>query len=150
MPAMSAPEFLNIFKSRREYCQALLELSSQQSELIAGDHFEQLLTLLGQKQRLLARLDELRARQPELWQQWRVERAAMEPDLRDDCEHVLAETEAILADLVQHENSSTEFLTDRRDKTRQKLQTASQGSEVHSAYRDGMAPTTHRHLDIDQ
>lgn len=143
-------DFLRIFKSRREYCQALLELSSRQSDLIAEDDYEHLLMVLGQKQHLLGRLEALNQSQPELWSDWRNRRDSFDPDLLDDCEHVLAETESILAELVQHENASTEFLTRRRDAARQQLQSVSHGADVHNAYRDNLAPATHRHLDLDQ
>jgi hypothetical protein len=143
-------DFLRVFKSRREYCQALLELSSRQSELIAEDDYEQLLMVLGQKQHILSRLEALNQSQPGLWRDWRKRRDTFDPALLEDCEHVLAETESILAELVQQENASTEFLTRRRDAARSQLQSVSHGADVHSAYRDSLAPATHRHLNLDQ
>jgi hypothetical protein len=142
-------EFLRIFQTRRDYCQALLELSREQSDLIAADDYTQLLVLLGRKQRILGRMEELGQRQPQLWQHWRSERDQLDPAARAACDAVLADAEAILAELNQLEQTSTEHLAQRRDDTRRQLESLAQGVRVHDAYRDPHA-ATHRRLDVGQ
>jgi hypothetical protein len=51
--------------------------------------------------------------------------------------------------IIQEEKSSTEQLTSRRDETQRRLQTITQGSQVHDAYHDSLAPSTHRRLNVD-
>ena len=150
MSAMNISDFLTVLKTRREHYQQLLELSRRQMELINENDYSQLLVLLGRKQRVLGCLDGLNACNPNLWQQWRTDRGSAEPALRDECEHVLAETESILAELLKEEQSSTDHLTQQRDVTQRQLQAISEGSQIHEAYRDSLAPVTHRHLNIDQ
>jgi hypothetical protein len=150
MSTLSAPEFLTIFQTCREHWRRLLELSRRQMAMIEADDYPQLLSVLGQKQRILGHLDDLKQRYPGLRERWLSRRGTIDPELSDDCNHVLAETEAILAQLMKEEQISTERLTGRRDKTQQELQAISNATEVHKAYRDGLAPATHRHLDVDR
>lgn len=150
MTELAVSDYLKIFHSRHEHSQKLLELSRRQMSLINSDDYTQLLVLLGQKQRVLGHLDEIGNRFPDLWKTWRSGRNTFDDGLREDCEHILAETEAILAELIQEETTSTEHLTERRDSTKKQLQDIAKGSEVHDAYRDSLAPVTHRHLNIDQ
>ena len=150
MPTLAPSEMLTVLNLRRQHCRNLLDLSRRQRGLIDSSEYSQLLTILGQKQRLLGRLDELSKQHPDLRAQWKTLRDTAEYDLRDDCEHVLAETEAILADLLSEEQQSTDHLARRRDDTQKQLQAVSQGARVHDAYRESLAPSTHRHLDVGQ
>ena len=148
MLAFSGSEFLTIFQTCREHWRNLLELSRRQMTLVDADDYSQLLSVLGQKQRILGRLDELKQQYPGFREQWQSQRATIDAVLQDDCSHVLAETEAILAELLKEEQFSTEQLTGRRDTTQRELQAISNATDVHKAYGDGLAPATHRHLDI--
>jgi hypothetical protein len=150
MSAQSAADFQRIFRVRRERCAKLLELSRRQSELIAVHDYTSLLSVLGRKQRLLGELDQLGQELPELWANWRQERDRLDGECREDCDHLLAETEAILADLVLEEKRSAASLTQRRDSLREQLESISTGARVHDAYRDNLAPATHRRLNIDR
>lgn len=142
-------DFSGVFELRRDYCRALLDLSNEQRKFIAADDFTELLAVLGKKQRILGRIDELTRQRPNLWRNWKSQRDEMAPEIREQCDHLLAETEALLADLLAEEQRSTEELTDRRDETQTQLQEISRGTRVHEAYRDGLSPSTHRHLDLN-
>ena len=150
MTAIQDGEILEILKERREHCRELLKLSRVQRRLIDLDNYAGLLDVLGRKQRILGSLDVLSRRHPELKEAWQANRATFDAGLREECEHVLAETEALFAELLEEETGSTEHLTRRRDATRKQLEAVSQGPQVHAAYRDSLAPSTHRHLDVGQ
>ncbi len=150
MPTLDAAGILDVMKKKRQHFRSLLDLSRRQRGLIDSSEFSQLLTVLGQKQRLLGRLEELNKQYPDLRSLWGAQKETGDPEWRDDCEHVLAETEVILAELLQEEQQSTDHLAKRRDDTRKELQTVSQGTAVNEAYRDSLAPSTHRHLNLGQ
>lgn len=150
MSTLSPTDFRTVFQTCRDNWKILLELSRRQMELIGADDYTQLLAVFGQKQRIIGRLDEVKRRYPNLRKQWHARRAKAEDALRNDCDRLLAETEAILAELLKEEQTSTQHLAGRRAATQRELQAISKGSEVHQAYRDGLAPATHRHLNIDQ
>lgn len=143
-------DFLNVFQEFRDGWQQLLELSRQQMALIQDDDYVRLLELFGRKQQVLSRLDELNRRHPRLRERWHEHRSLVDSRLRNACEHLLAEAEALLADLLEHERRSTDELVSRRDRTQRQLQEIASGAGVHAAYRDGLAAVTHRHLDVNQ
>ena len=150
MATLEVADYLDLFTTRRDCCRELLDLSRRQKPLIEEDDYRRLLEVLGRKQRLLSSLDDIQTKHPDLKENWRSQKHRIEQVLRDDCDHLLAETEAILAEILQEERDSTNFLAERRDRTQQKLEAISQGSKAHDAYRTSLAPATHRHLDLDQ
>ncbi len=150
MPELNGNDFLTIFTTRLEYCRSLLDLSRRQMETISDDDYSALLELLGQKQRILDRLDALNHLHPRLWPDWHQHRDSFEGELRDACEDVLKTSEQVLAELVTAENDSSAVMTERRDATRQQLHEISEGTQAHKAYNENLVPATHRHLDIGQ
>ena len=150
MPNSNISNILQIMKTRRQHCRSLLTLSKQQRELIDTDDYSQLLSVLGKKQRILGRLEELTSRHPNFGRQWQTQRDSLDSNIRKEGECVLSEIEAILSELLELENESTTVLSHRRDETKRQLETLSQGTQTHEAYRDNLAPVTSRHLDIDR
>jgi hypothetical protein len=148
MPA--APDFLQTFADRRQCFAELLELSRCQLGLVEADDYAQLLGLLGGKQRIIGRLEAIARIRPRLWDDWKLERDRLAPPERRACEQALAETEALLTQLLEQERISTECLARRRDRTAQQLQAVVTGSRVNQAYGDSLAPVTYRHLNTDQ
>ena len=141
---------LEIFKTRREYCRSLLQMSQEQLGLVENNDYTQLLELLGRKQRLLGRLHELSGTHADVWTHWSELRGTIAPELRKECECVLEESEQLLAEVLDHEKAGTTILTEHRDATQRQLETVSQGVEVHEAYRDNVVQTTHRRLDVNR
>jgi hypothetical protein len=142
-------DILEILEHRRSHCRDLLEMSQRQNRVIDESDYSSLLVVLGQKQRVLGRLDEIKRRYPELGRQWAALRETGLPSRRRECEAIISETEAILAELVQTEKDGAEQLCQRRDATRQQLESIAQGVHVNEIYRDNIAPLSHRFLDIN-
>jgi hypothetical protein len=145
-----ANKFLQTFVERRQCLADLLELSHRQHDLVEADDYSRLLGLLGGKQQIISRLEEIGNGRPGLWDEWREERGRLTPDVRERCEQALAETEELLARLLELERVSTECLARRRDETARQLQSVAAGSRVNQAYGESLAPVTHRFLDRDQ
>ncbi|MCH9652932.1 MAG: hypothetical protein K0U86_20230 [Planctomycetes bacterium] len=143
-------DYLKLFSVRLEYSKALLKLSIQQQTLINQDDYSGLLDVLGKKQRLLGQLDQYTRKLPSLWEQWKRERSLLAFEQRETCEEILSESEEVLSKLLEIEDTSTKSMVDRRDRTKQQVQSLNQGEKVGEAYRDSLAPVTHRHLNIDQ
>jgi len=143
-------DFITTFKERRQCFADLLQISRNQLALVETDEYSQLLRLLGGKQQIIGRLEAISSRLPRLWDEWRRERERLAAGARQVCEQTLADTEALLAELLEHERTATEALARRRDQTAQQLAAVAGGSRVNQAYRDCLAPVLHRHLDLDQ
>ena len=148
---MPAPlDFITTFKDRRQCFADLLQMSRNQLGLVETDDYSQLLRVLGGKQQIIGRLEAISGRLPRLWDDWRCERERLAPQARQICEQTLADTEALLAELLEQERIATETLARRRDQTARQLAAVAGGSRVNQAYRDCLAPVTHRLLDLDQ
>lgn len=143
-------DYPKLFSVRLEYSKALLKLSFQQQALIDQDDYSGLLDVLGKKQRLLGQLDQYTKKLPTLWKRWKGDRDLLSLEQRETCEEILSESEAVLSTLLENEDMSTKSMVDRRDRTKQQVQSLNQGEKVGEAYRDSLAPATHRHLNIDQ
>lgn len=143
-------DYPKLFSVRLEYSKALLKLSFQQQDLINQDDYSGLLDVLGKKQRLLGQLDQYKKQLPMLWEKWKRDRDQLSAEKREACEQILSESESVLAQLLQNEDTSTQHMVVRRDRTKQQIQSLNQGERVGEAYRDSLAPVTHRHLNIDQ
>jgi hypothetical protein len=144
-----ANDFLRTFADRRQCIADLLELSQRQHDLVESDDYSRLLGLLGGKQQIISRLEAIGKGRPQLWDEWREERGRLAPNDRQRCEQTLAETEALLAELLEQERVSTESLARRRDHTARQLRSVAAGSRVNQAYGESLAPMTHRFLDRD-
>jgi hypothetical protein len=149
-PVMNNTDYLETFESRRQCFRELLELSRCQPGLVAEGSYVQLVALLGSKQRLLARLDDSGESHPHFLDAWRRDRERIPHEVRAQCERILAESETLLAQLIEAEHHSTELLTRKRDATRRQISEISQAGKVNLAYGESLAPVTHRHLNVDQ
>ena len=150
MPLSTLEEIRDVLQHRRKHCRDLLELSRRQIQFIETNDFTQLMATLAQKQRILGRLDEVKRRYPELSRQWVALRDSGMPAVRNDCESLIADTESILAELLESEKEGTTQLTERRDATRRQLEAVSQGVHVNQGYADTTPVLNHRFLNTNR
>ena len=143
-------DLLQAFTSRRQCFAELLELSREQFRLIDEDDYTRLLRILGSKQRIIGRLEEIGKTYPRLGQEWKTRRDRLSTATRRACDETLAATDAMLAEIMEQERISTEHLARRREETRLQLQSVAAGAHAQTAYRDSLAPVTHRLLDVGQ
>lgn len=134
MPNFIAQDFLTAFQLRHACCRALLELSRQQAGRIADDNFTELTEILQSKQALIDHLGQLADEQQPLRTAWPLQRDGLSAADRERCESILADTEALLAVLLNEERSSSTQLTIRRDATQRELQTLAVGVQAQEAY----------------
>jgi hypothetical protein len=149
MPLSTLEEIRDVLQHRRKHCRDLLDLSRRQNQFIDTSDYSQLMATLAQKQRILGRLDEVKRRYPELSRQWTTLRDSGLPAVRTDCESLIADTEAILAELVETEKQGTEQLSERREATRRQLAAVSQGVHVNQVYADTAPTLNHRFLNTN-
>jgi hypothetical protein len=147
-PTITAADFLTAFRARRAYCRALLDLSAEQAALIAADEYSDLIALLTQKQQLLDALADAGRKPVDLWRAWQSERGQLTDSQRQECERTLAETESLLQELTQAEQSSTELLMSRRDATEQALGAVNRGGAAHAEYGSLSNAVRSRRLDV--
>jgi FlgN protein len=149
MALLTLEEIRDVLQHRRKHCRDLLELSQRQHQFIDAGDYTQLMSTLAQKQRILGRLDEMKRRYPELSRQWTALRDSGLPTTRNDCESLIAETETILAELLESEKLGTEHLSERREATRRQIEAVSQGVHVNQVYADTSPTLNHRFLNTN-
>lgn len=122
MTTLETDILADLIRRKHECLVELRDLGRQQDTLICGEDINQLLQLLGVKQRLLEILQQVerdltpfRGQDPEA-RTWRAESD------RETCAQQLRQCEALLADIVQQEKQSELHLRLRRDETASQLQ----------------------------
>ncbi len=140
---------LQAFRTRRNYYATLLQLSKNQQMYIETEDYTQLLALLGEKQQVLSRLEELHTEQPQLTAQWKACREVIDAATLSDAEHLLAEMETILTELKQKETTSTDTLLTQKAITEQEIQEVISGEQTHDAYRDQLGTVTSRYINLE-
>jgi hypothetical protein len=138
-----AERYLDAFRHRRALASALVELSVEQTQLLATEDYPSLSALLAHKQQLI---DALLA---ESVAGWRSERDRLPPGLRGDCEAILDETEQLMNQLLSLEADSTARLQQQRDVTERLLGDVNHGREAFAAYESPSDPIPIRRLDLD-
>lgn len=131
---LAEQDYLDAFRARRAYCDALLQLSRQQSGLIAADDYTQLLELLAHKQQLIDAWVQSNGRQQMAWQSWPQQRSRLEVAARTTCEELLEECRTLMADLMAEETCSTRELTMRKELAEQSLSAVCGGQQAAGAY----------------
>jgi len=150
MTVLSETDYLTAFGARRDLARKLLDLTADQEIHINNGDFTQLLSVLGRKQRVLLEMEDHKMRNAALLRHWRAKRDELDDEIRGDCEHLLAETDAILAELLTREQTSTDQLTSGRDSERKRARNTSTGSQVRAAYGEHFTSASHSQLDIDR
>lgn len=148
MTDTSSPEFYPAFQLRQACCQALLELSQRQSELITEENYTEMLEILQSKQSLLDHLGRLSRDQQPLRDAWSTQRETLSAEDRLRCDAVLSRTQALLAQVLAAEQSSTRQLLARRHVTQRALQSLSAGVQAQMAYQS-RPPAVLSRLDLD-
>ncbi|MCA8983131.1 MAG: hypothetical protein R3C12_11320 [Planctomycetaceae bacterium] len=133
---LDAPELRRRFQRKYEYSRVLLELATQQQELIEGDDFTGLIQLLARKQTLIEALQAVSVVEPPLVTQWRLCRDRMEPGMRRECEAWLEQSEQLLEQLLEFEQQCASRLQRQRNDTQQQLAAVSGTLHVQEAYQD--------------
>lgn len=145
-----AIDFLQVFGVRHHCFDELRRLSNDQHALIDQDDYTQLLALQGNKLRVIGQLEAVTSQHPQLMRDWKARRDSLPPGTRQQCEVLLAETERLLAVLLEQERTDTQKITERRDETRRQLQGLSTGVRAQEAYAGDHGVVNHRVLDIGQ
>lgn len=131
-------------RERRDLSCRLAELSERQRLALGDRDYESLIGILSEKQTLLERLAVLSAAA----RNWSAERVFVSPGERAEGEALLNEGTRLLGEAARLETDDIAELTAQRNAAQAALQEISSAGQVHSAYRDALAPATHRSLDV--
>jgi hypothetical protein len=120
---------------RKHDCLARLhELGRQQLALVDSGDITQLLKVLGAKQQLLTRLQEIEGELDPFRRQQPEDRQWASPEQRARCAQVIERSEALFREIVAQEKQSEQLLGSRRDEAAARLEQAHTASQARGAY----------------
>jgi hypothetical protein len=133
-------------RTRRDLSRSLRDLSARQGEALDQCDYDELIEILGEKRSVIDRLVTLTPAARD----WSERRRRVGEAERAEGDALVAETNRTLAEVTDAERSAAEELTRQRESTRTRIQEINAAGQVHSAYRDTIAPSTRRSLDVDR
>lgn len=139
-------EYLAAFRARRENCRALLELSREQQRFIAANDYDELITVLEMKQRLV---DEITDTAAVSWPSWKQHRTDFTTTQQQVADAVLAETETLLSQLLKEEQTGVTRLMAQRDITERELAQLNSVELIEAAYRPVAVSGSQWGLDVN-
>lgn len=141
-------ELLEYFGREQACYTALLDLSRRQKDVIENGDVDDLLQILGQKQKVLSRVGEVENQLLPYKRNWGAVRAGLDENDRQVLDMALASVEELLAELIALEKESEQLLMQRRDVVEIELQEVVKGGAVHQAYTNKQPEQPSRILDI--
>ena len=143
---MNSELSLVALRTRRDLSRALQGLAARQREALGECDYDGLIEILGEKRTVIDRLISLTP----VARDWAERRQRLGHAERAEGDALLAETNRTLAEVTNSERVAVDELTRHREGTRAQLLEINAAGQVHSAYRDSLAPSTRRSLDVDR
>lgn len=112
----------------------LRDLSRRQSDLIADDNMQRLLSLLSAKQKLLNELQKIQKRLGPFREQDPQSRRWRSPADRERCRQLVERSEALLGEIMLVEKQSESEMARRRDDAVARLQNVNSSADATRAY----------------
>lgn len=137
---------LTILRERRDLCRELHRLTDEEQCSISQSDYDALIEILAQKRSVVERLLE----SSPVAREWPKAHASFSVDDRAEGERLLAESRQLLARIAESETHAINALMEQRDSTQRQLSEIASSGQANVAYRDALAPATHRSLDISQ
>lgn len=134
-PADDARELIDALSRQRALYEQLQTLGGRQSALIAEGATEQLLGLLGERQRLVDQLADLSSGVAPLRERWPRIAAQLDTAQRTRIDDLLEQVEALLADILKQDEADRRQLQDAKQRIAGDLQRGQRGGQAMAAYR---------------
>ena len=139
-------ELLTLLTEQLELYRRLRDMARQQRELVSGENPGALLSLLGQRQELIAELARLDVRVGPIRRDWDRIGPELPSQPRQQATDMFKESRAILEDIIAADQEDTEALKTRQATVQESLRAIDAARQAHGAY--APAPTsTSRYLD---
>lgn len=141
-------DLLELFGREQACYTSLLDLSRRQKGVIEHGAVDDLLQILGQKQKVLSRVGEIENQLLPYKRNWTAVRSGLDENDRQVLDLALSTVEELLAELIALEKESEALLVKRRDLVEIELHDAVKGGAVHQAYQGKSGDAPSRILDV--
>ncbi len=123
-----------LLTQQRDYYHRLRELSDKQRSMIAGDRPELLLTILRQRQELVAALARLNNDLGPFRRNWDAMYAALPEAIRSEASQILQEINGLLRVILRNDQEDTALLSARKQAVAGDMAALSGGRAANTAY----------------
>ena len=123
-----------LLTEQRSLYSQLGELAGTQRGLITGGEPEQLLSVLGERQKLVDRLDTLGGRMKPYLESWKAFRATLAPADALRVDRLLGEVNTMLAGILEKDKADAQLLAARKSATGKAMEAVSVGRQAEAAY----------------
>lgn len=125
---------IDLLTEQRDLYVELKAQAGHQRDLITGDAPEQLLSVLGERQRLLDRLLALSNDIRPYQERWDQVRRTMSDDQDRQVARLVRQVNTILSEILQQDERDAQLLASRKSTTAQKVEAVRSGRQVGAAY----------------
>ena len=143
--AQDTSAVLALLTQQRDLCRRLGAFCDRQRPLVTGDHAEQLLAVLGERQVLLDQLGGVVEKLRPYQRDWREVRTRMAAEEGRRADALVAEVNGLLSTILQHDDADAKLLSARKAATAQQITELKQSRAAGVAYASaagGYASTT--------
>lgn len=141
-------DLLELFGREQACYTSLLDLSRRQKQIIETGDVDDLLQVLGQKQKVLSRVGEVENLLLPYKRNWPAIRSSLDSNDRQVLDLALATVEELLAELIALEKESEQLLIKRRDVVETELHEAVKVGHIQQAYTGKQPDASSRILDV--
>ncbi len=133
-------QLADMFEAQVDICSRILECSQRQQILVRDRREDELLSLLGDKQKLIDEHQSLSNQSQTLREQWERDRAKADPEVVNDVENAWNALRDMLNSIVQLEDASRELLEEQKGQVSLDIGKLQRGKIVNKAYGGGVRP----------
>jgi len=132
--AGGAAELIGLLSEQCALFEELANLSATQRSLITGGKPERLLELLGDRQRILDRVQELAVRVRPYQQRWPELRAQASAAEAEEVDRLVGRINGLLGGILEKDQADSQLLAARKSATRQEMSAVRTGRAAGAAY----------------
>jgi hypothetical protein len=129
-----AGDIVSLLTEQRDTCEKLKRFSERQTSLIANNEPEQLLDILADRQLILDRLDLIAQKLRPFQKNWRQFRLGMNRVEGAMADRLIAEVNALLAEILQKDDADAQVLAVRKEATSRAMADLRHTKKAEAAY----------------
>lgn len=133
-------QLAKLLDAQAEVCGRILTCSENQQRLVKEHREDELLSLLGDKQKMLEEHESLSVQSQPLRQQWERDREKASPEVHALVESSWSNLRDMLDNIVKLEDQSREILEEQKGEVTIDINKLQRGKIVNKAYGGGMRP----------
>lgn len=131
---LNSTTLIALLTEQRSLYSQLGALAGTQRDLITAGEPEQLLSVLGERQKLVDRLDALGGRMKPYLERWTTFRATLAPVEVLRVDRLLGEVNTMLAGILEKDKADAQLLAARKSSTAKAIEAVSVGRQAGAAY----------------